>query len=142
MIIFIILCIIIFIHITYILRNYIKKPCLIQKDEFKNRPILIEINTNSFSLTKDFMKANIDVTVKINTNKSKIDSQTKNILTNLLEKSICEVVKEVDLKTLCNNKKKFCNEVLNSVQEKINEFDMKILSFNLQSIQNEKGLLL
>ncbi|HBI60263.1 MAG TPA: flotillin family protein [Lachnospiraceae bacterium] len=146
-------------------RAGLKIPFLERKDELIMRQISVDIKTNGYVPTKDFIGVNIDAIAKIAVDYEKpLDGKStrelspgialamKNFL-NMDEKQIIqaladslqgnmrEIIGTVELKELCTNRKKFGDEVQSKAQLDMSALGIKIVSCNIQRIEDERGLI-
>lgn len=132
----------------------IKIPYLERKDNLVVKQISIDIKTNGFIPTKDFIGVDIDAIakVRVNTDQAGIKLAMKNFLnmkeeqiaqalTDSLQGNMREIIGTVELKELCTDRKKFGDEVQNKAQQDMNALGISIISCNIQKIEDEKGLI-
>lgn len=132
----------------------IKIPYLERKDNLIIKQISIDIKTNGFIPTKDFIGVDIDAIakVRVNTDEEGIQLAMKNFLnmeeneiaqalTDSLQGNMREIIGTVELKELCTDRKKFGDEVQNKAQQDMNALGISIISCNIQKIEDEKGLI-
>lgn len=135
-------------------RAGIKIPYLERKDNLIVKQISIDIKTNGFIPTKDFIGVDIDAIakVRVNTDREGIQLAMKNFLnmkeeqialalTDSLQGNMREIIGTVELKELCTDRKKFGDEVQNKAQQDMNALGISIISCNIQKIEDEKGLI-
>ncbi len=135
-------------------RAGIKIPFLERKDALLLKQITVDIKTNGYIPTQDFIGVDIDAVAKVRvmTDKDGIKLAMKNFL-NMSEDKICqaltdslqgnmrEIIGTVDLRVLCTDRKKFGDEVQEKAQADMNALGIKIISCNIQKIEDEKGLI-
>lgn len=155
----------------------IKIPFLDKKDELLLKQISVDIKTNGYIPTKDFIGVDIDAIAKVriltyadvtvdkdgnhipgtredmHVTKEMVQAAMKNFL-NMEENEICsalqdslqgnmrEIIGTQDLKSLCNDRKKFGDEVQEKAQKDMNELGIWIVSCNIQKLTDEKELIL
>lgn len=135
-------------------RAGIKIPYLERKDNLIVKQISIDIKTNGYIPTKDFIGVDIDAIakVRVNTDREGIQLAMKNFLnmkedqialalTDSLQGNMREIIGTVELKELCTDRKKFGDEVQNKAQQDMNALGISIISCNIQKIEDEKGLI-
>ena len=135
-------------------RAGIKIPYLERKDNLIVKQISIDIKTNGYIPTKDFIGVDIDAIakVRVNTDQEGIQLAMKNFLnmkedqialalTDSLQGNMREIIGTVELKELCTDRKKFGDEVQNKAQQDMNALGISIISCNIQKIEDEKGLI-
>ncbi|MCQ2537678.1 MAG: flotillin family protein [Lachnospiraceae bacterium] len=135
-------------------RAGIKIPFIERKDTLLLKQITVDIKTNGYIPTQDFIGVDIDAVAKVRimTDKEGIKLAMKNFL-NLSEDKICaaltdslqgnmrEIIGTVDLRVLCTDRKKFGDEVQMKAQMDMNALGIEIISCNIQKIEDEKGLI-
>ena len=135
-------------------RAGIKFPFLERKDTLILKQISIDIKTNGYVPTLDFIGVDIDAVAKVRlkTDPDGIKIAMKNFL-NLSEASIAEaltdslqgnmreIIGTVKLKELNTDRKKFGDEVQEKAQTDMNALGVEIISCNIQKIEDEKGLI-
>lgn len=145
-------------------RAGIKIPFLERKDELILRQISIDIKTNGFIPTKDFIGVDIDAVAKVRVlTKSDISEERgltehmvraamKNFLnmkeedisfalTDSLQGNMREIIGTQSLKDLCSNRKAFGDEVQEKAQKDMNALGIWIESCNIQRIEDENNLI-
>ena len=136
-------------------RAGIKFPFLERKDTLLLKQISIDIKTNGYVPTLDFIGVDIDAVakVRVKTDPEGIKIAMKNFL-NMDEKSIMaaltdslqgnmrEIIGTVKLKELNTDRKKFGDEVQEKAQKDMNALGIEIISCNIQKIEDEKGLII
>lgn len=136
-------------------RAGIKFPFLERKDTLMLKQISIDIKTNGYVPTLDFIGVDIDAVakVRVKTDPEGIKIAMKNFL-NMDEKSIVcaltdslqgnmrEIIGTVKLKELNTDRKKFGDEVQEKAQKDMNALGIEIISCNIQKIEDEKGLII
>ncbi len=135
-------------------RAGIKVPFFERKDVLLVKQVSVDIKTNGYIPTQDFIGVDIDAVAKIrvNTDPEGMKLAMKNFL-NMREEEICaaltdslqgnmrEIIGTVKLKELCNDRKKFGDEVQEKAQKDMNALGVEIISCNIQRIEDEKGLI-
>ena len=135
-------------------RAGIKVPFLERKDNLIVKQISVDIKTNGYVPTLDFIGVDIDAVAKIrvNTDPEGIKLAMKNFLnmhedqiitalTDSLQGNMREIIGTVKLKELCTDRKKFGDEVQEKAQKDMNALGIEIISCNIQRIEDEKGLI-
>lgn len=136
-------------------RAGIKWPFLEQKDSLILKQISIDIKTNGYIPTQDFIGVDIDAIAKIRvrTDPEGIklamknflnmkEEQIINSLTDSLQGNMREIIGTQKLKELCTDRKNFGDEVQNKAQFDMNALGIEIISCNIQKIDDEKGLII
>lgn len=145
-------------------RAGIKVPFFERKDELILKQISIDIKTNGYIPTKDFIGVDIDAVAKIrvltykDVNPEKgitedmalaamknflnmKEDQIKNSLTDSLQGNMREIIGTQTLKLLCNDRKTFGDEVQSKAQKDMNALGIWIESCNIQKIEDENNLI-
>ncbi len=135
-------------------RAGIKIPFLERKDNLLVKQISIDIKTNGYIPTQDFIGVDIDAVakVRVNTDPEGISLAMKNFLnmdeesiaralTDSLQGNMREIIGTVKLKELCTDRKRFGDEVQNKAQMDMKALGIDIISCNIQKIEDEKGLI-
>ena len=135
-------------------RAGIKLPFLERKDTLVLKQISIDIKTNGYVPTLDFIGVDIDAVAKIRlkTDPEGIKIAMKNFLnmseetiatalTDSLQGNMREIIGTVKLKELNTDRKKFGDEVQEKAQTDMNALGVEIISCNIQKIEDEKGLI-
>ncbi|MBR5949641.1 MAG: flotillin family protein, partial [Clostridia bacterium] len=135
-------------------RSGIKLPFLERKDALVLKQISIDIKTNGYVPTLDFIGVDIDAVAKVRlkTDPEGIKIAMKNFLnmseaaiaealTDSLQGNMREIIGTVKLKELNTDRKKFGDEVQEKAQTDMNALGVEIISCNIQKIEDEKGLI-
>ena len=135
-------------------RAGIKLPYFERKDTLVLKQISIDIKTNGYVPTLDFIGVDIDAVAKIRlkTDPEGIKIAMKNFLnmsetdiatalTDSLQGNMREIIGTVRLKELNTDRKKFGDEVQEKAQTDMNALGVEIISCNIQKIEDEKGLI-
>ena len=136
-------------------RAVVKIPFFERKDELIVKQISVDIKTNGYIPTLDFIGVDIDAVAKIRviTEDAGIKLAMKNFLnmkeqkiiealTDSLQGNMREIIGTVKLKELCTDRKKFGDEVQAKAQNDMKALGIEIISCNIQRIDDEKGLIL
>ena len=136
-------------------RAGIKFPFLERKDTLVLKQVSIDIKTNGYVPTLDFIGVDIDAVakVRVKTDPEGIRIAMKNFLnmdersiiaalTDSLQGNMREIIGTVKLKELNTDRKKFGDEVQEKAQKDMNALGIEIISCNIQKIEDEKGLIL
>ena len=135
-------------------RAGIKFPFFERKDTLVLKQISIDIKTNGYVPTLDFIGVDIDAVAKVRlkTDPEGIKIAMKNFLnmsedsiaaalTDSLQGNMREIIGTVRLKELNTDRKKFGDEVQEKAQTDMNALGVEIISCNIQKIEDEKGLI-
>jgi flotillin len=136
-------------------RAGVKFPFLERKDTLVLKQISIDIKTNGYVPTLDFIGVDIDAVakVRVKTDPEGIKVAMKNFLnmdeptiiralTDSLHGNMREIIGTVKLKELNTDRKKFGDEVQEKAQKDRNALGIEIISCNIQKIEDEKGLII
>ncbi len=136
-------------------RASVKLPFLERKDTLVLKQISIDIKTNGYVPTLDFIGVDIDAVakVRVKTDPEGIKIAMKNFLnmnedliarslTDSLQGNMREIIGTVRLKELNTDRKKFGDEVQEKAQTDMNALGVEIISCNIQKIEDEKGLII
>ena len=132
----------------------LKIPFLERLDKVYLGQITVDVNTEDSVPTNDFINVKVDAIAKVrvkpdtdgirlagknflNMNTQQISSELKGTL----QGNMREIVGTLDLKTLNTNREDFSKKVLESAAPDMDKLGIEILSFNIQSITDEKGLI-
>ena len=135
-------------------RAGVKVPFFERKDQLIVKQISVDIKTNGYVPTLDFIGVNIDAVAKVRvmTDREGIEKAMKNFLnmnedkiiaalTDSLQGNMREIIGTVKLKELCTDRKKFGDEIQAKAQVDMNALGIEIISCNIQEIRDEKGLI-
>ena len=135
-------------------RAGVKLPFFERKDTLVLKQISIDIKTNGYVPTLDFIGVDIDAVakVRVKTDPEGISIAMKNFLnmdersiisalTDSLQGNMREIIGTVKLKELNTDRKKFGDEVQEKAQKDMNALGIEIISCNIQKIEDEKGLI-
>ena len=136
-------------------RAGIKIPFLERKDNLIVKQISVDIKTNGYIPTLDFIGVDIDAIAKIRVRtdpdgirlamKNFLNMKEENFVTALtdsLQGNMREIIGTVCLKELCTDRKKFGDEVQQKAQADMAALGIEIISCNIQRIDDENKLIL
>ncbi|MBR4768756.1 MAG: flotillin family protein [Lachnospiraceae bacterium] len=136
-------------------RAGVRFPFFERKDTLVLKQISIDIKTNGYVPTLDFIGVDIDAVakVRVKTDEEGIKLAMKNFLnmteaqiiealTDSLQGNMREIIGTVKLKELNTDRKKFGDEVQSKAQTDMNALGIEIISCNIQRIEDEKGLII
>lgn len=135
-------------------RAGIRIPFFEKKDTLLAKQISVDIKTNGYIPTQDFIGVDIDAVAKIclKTDPDGILLASKNFL-NMDEDEIADALKDslqgnmreiigtITLKEICNDRKKFGDEVQEKAQKDMDALGIQIISCNIQRVEDEKNLI-
>ena len=142
----------------------IKIPFLERKDELTLKQISIDIKTNGYIPTRDFIGVDIDAVAKVRVLTYKDvnpergiteemanaamknflnmkEDQIRSQLTDSLQGNMREIIGTQTLKNLCQDRKTFGDEVQAKAQKDMNALGIWIESCNIQKIEDENNLI-
>lgn len=139
-------------------RAGIKIPFLERKDKLSVKQIKVDIKTDGYVPTQDFIGVDIDAVALVRVSTKADDPEhglflaMKNFLnmdeddisaalTESLQGNMREIIGTVTLKELCNDKKKFGDELQSKAQMDMSSLGIEILSCNIQKVTDEQGLI-
>ena len=135
-------------------RAGVRIPFLERKDVLLLRQISVDIKTNGYIPTQDFIGVDIDAVAKIRlkSDPEGIQLAMKNFLnmdeeditraiTDSLQGNMREIVGTISLRELCNDRKKFGDEIQSKAQMDMDNLGIQIISCNIQKIVDEQDLI-
>jgi len=135
-------------------RAGIKIPFLERKDTLLLKQIAIDIKSEGFIPTQDFIGVDVDAVakIKIMTDSEGIKLAQRNFL-NMNEEEIIhalvdslqgnmrEIIGTITLKEICNDRKRFGDEVQAKAQKDMNALGVEIISCNIQRVTDKENLI-
>lgn len=132
-----------------------KIPVLERVDWLDIGQITIDIDTNGFIPTQDFINVKVDAVVQATINADEpelLQTAMRNFLNKDLAEikemtfqsllgNLREIIGTMDLKTICQDKATFSQRVKDSAQDDMNSIGIKILSFNVQQVIDKENLI-
>jgi flotillin len=135
-------------------RAGLKMPFFERKDELLIKQISIDIKTDGYVPTADFIGVNIDAVAKVRVMSegegvklamknflNMREQQIADSLVDSLQGNMREIIGTITLKDLCNDRKKFGDEVQQKAQEDMKRLGIEIISCNVQHVTDEKDLI-
>lgn len=135
-------------------RAGIRIPFLDRKDELILQQISIDIKTNGYIPTLDFIGVDIDAIAKIqiDTSEEGMKLAVKNFLnmteadiirslTDSLQGNMREIIGTMTLKEISNDRKKFGDQIQEKAQNDMKALGIKIVSCNVQKVTDENNLI-
>ena len=133
----------------------LKLPFFERKDELLIKQISIDIKTDDYVPTLDFIGVNIDAVakVKIRTDEEGMQLAMKNFLNmkepqimealvDSLQGNMREIIGTISLKELCNDRKSFGDQVQEKAQVDMNRLGIEIISCNIQHVEDQNDLII
>jgi len=131
-----------------------KLPFFERKDELLLKQISIDIKTDDFVPTLDFIGVNIDAVAKVRVMTDPeglqramtnfLNMKEDRIITALvdsLQGNMREIIGTVTLKELCNDRKIFGDQVQEKAQKDMNSLGIEIISCNIQHVIDQNDLI-
>lgn len=131
-----------------------KIPFLERVDELRIGQIDVDIVTEDYIPTKDFINIKVDAIAQISVDCSELQiqlamknflnrkqSEIRDTISKSLQGNLREIIGTMSLKDICQNKAQFSTEVKTNAEEDMAELGIKILSFNVQNINDKDGLI-
>ena len=140
-------------------RAGVRIPFFERLDKLLVRQISIDIKTNGFVPTLDFIGVDIDAVAKVRVKTEGKDGEGDGIqkamrnflnmnetqiiaaLTDSLQGNMREIIGTVSLKELCTDRKKFGDEIQSKAQQDMSALGIEIISCNIQKITDERDLI-
>lgn len=135
-------------------KSGIRIPFLERKDKLIAKQISVDIKTSGAIPTSDYIGVDVDAVAKIQikTDEDGIklamqnflnmsEEQIIDALTDSLQGNMREIIGTITLKDICNDRKKFGDEVQDKAQKDMNALGIQILSCNIQRVEDENGLI-
>lgn len=129
-------------------------PFLERKDVLLLKQITIDIKTNGYVPTRDFIGVDIDAVAKVRIMDSDagLALAAKNFLnmtepeiivalTDSLQGNMREIIGTINLKELNTDRKMFGDQVQEKAQIDMNALGIEIISCNIQKVEDENGLI-
>lgn len=133
----------------------IRIPFFERVDSLTIKQISVDIKTNGYVPTNDYIGVDIDAIakVRIKTDREGIALAQKNFLnmgeehiimalTDSLQGNMREIIGTVKLQDLCTNRKAFGDQVQEKAQNDMAALGIEIISCNIQKIKDEKDLII
>ena len=131
-----------------------KIPFLERVDRMGIGQIDIDIETEDYIPTKDFINIQVDAIAQVAVDTSsenieiamrnflnKSSDEVRNTITKSLQGNLREIIGTMELKDICQNKAEFSEQVKSNAKEDIAQLGICILSFNVQNIKDKDGLI-
>lgn len=132
----------------------IKIPFLERKDTLLLKQMSVDIKTNGYVPTLDFIGVDVDAVAKIAIKRDEAgmniamqnflnmtEEEIVSCLTDSLQGNMREIVGTITLKNLVNDRTKFGDEVQTKAQKDMDRLGIEIISCNIQRLDDEKGLI-
>lgn len=135
-------------------RSGVKLPYFERKDTLILKQISVDIKTNGYIPTLDFIGVNVDAIakIKVKTDEEGMATAMKNFLnmseqqiihalTDSLQGNMREIIGTIPLQAICNERKQFGDQVQEKAQKDMNALGIEIISCNIQKAEDENGLI-
>ena len=135
-------------------RAGIRIPFLERVDKLIVRQISIDIKSEGYIPTNDFIGVDVDAVakVRVKTDPEGIQLAMKNFLNmreadfscaiaDSLQGNMREIIGTISLKEICNDRKKFGDEVQSKAQTDMSALGIEIISCNIQRVTDENSLI-
>ena len=135
-------------------RAGVKIPFFERVDKLIVRQISIDIKSEGYIPTQDFIGVDVDAVAKVRvmTDPEGIQLAMKNFLNmteedfnraivDSLQGNMREIIGTITLKEICNDRKKFGDEVQAKAQTDMNALGIQIISCNIQRVTDENSLI-
>ncbi len=135
-------------------RAGVRIPFLERVDKLIVRQISIDIKSGGYIPTQDFIGVDVDAVAKIRvmTDPDGISKAMRNFLNmnprdfeaaivDSLQGNMREIIGTITLKEICNDRKKFGDEVQSKAQTDMNALGIEIISCNIQRVTDERELI-
>ena len=135
-------------------RAGIRVPFLERLDKLSLRQVTIDIKTEGFIPTLDFINIQVDAVAKVRVSveadmiklamKNFLNKKPEEIILDLqdsLQGNMREIIGTLDLKTICNNRDEFGNQVQDKAMVDMHKLGIEIISCNIQNVEDESGLI-
>lgn len=132
----------------------IRIPFLERKDTLIVKQISVDIKTNGAIPTADFIGVDVDAVAKIKIKTDPVgiqkamsnflnmsENQIVEALTDSLQGNMREIIGTIPLKEICNDRKRFGDEVQEKAQTDMNALGIEIISCNIQRVEDENDLI-
>jgi len=133
----------------------IRIPFFERKDILIAKQISVDIKTNGYIPTLDFIGVDVDAIAKIALDVDSAEGillsqknflnmnemQIREALTDSLQGNMREIIGTISLKEICNNRQKFGDQVQEKAQRDMNALGVKIISCNIQRVTDENELI-
>ena len=136
-------------------RAGVRVPFLERVDKLIVRQISVDIKSDGYIPTLDFIGVDVDAVakVRVRTDEEGIQLAMRNFLnitdargfeqaiSDSLQGNMREIIGTISLKDICNDRKKFGDEIQSKAQVDMNALGIEIISCNIQRVTDEKGLI-
>ena len=132
-----------------------KVPFFERVDWLEVGQININVVTEDYIPTKDFINIKVDaiaqVAMEVSNNQvsavamrnflNRKADDVRSMITESLQGNLREIIGTMDVKSICQDKAKFSQEVKQNAEQDMKELGIRILSFNVQNVNDKDGLI-
>ena len=132
-----------------------KVPFFERVDWLEVGQININVVTEDYIPTKDFINIKVDAIAQVamEVSNSQVSAvamrnflnrkadDVRSMITESLQGNLREIIGTMDLKSICQDKAKFSQEVKQNAEQDMKELGIRILSFNVQNVNDKDGLI-
>lgn len=139
---------------TVIGKSSIRIPGLERVDKLYLGLITVDVKTGTYVPTNEFVNVKVDsvVTLKIGSDPEMLSLAGQNFLnykpdeivdkiTDVLEGNIREIIGQMELKDMIQDRKEFANKVQDNVVPDLASMGLELITFNVQSFEDENGII-
>lgn len=112
----------------------------------------VDVNTSEDVPTNDYINIKADAIAKVQIDEEVLDKASKNFLNkpsstiadeikDVLEGNLREIIGQLKIEEIVQNRKEFNNKVQENVSPDLKEMGLKIISFTIQNFQEERGII-
>lgn len=136
-------------------KGWDKIPFFERKDELTLSQVSINVDTEAYIPTQDFINIKVDAVVKVQVdteNPENMKRAMRNFLNrtpeqiirelqDTLQGNMREIIGTMELKAICNDREKFGNQVQEKAAQDMSKLGMVIIACNIQNISDKSGLI-
>lgn len=135
-------------------RAGIRIPFLERIDKLSLKQVTVDIKTNGYIPTLDFINIQVDAVakVRVSTEPDLLEKAMKNFLNkdsddiikdlqDSLQGNMREIVGTISLRDICNNREEFGNQVQKKASVDMSNLGIEIISCNIQNVEDESDLI-
>lgn len=132
----------------------IRLPFLERLDKLSLRMMSVDVKTNSYVPTAEYINITVDAAVKlkIGTEREMVTVAAQNFLNqkneyiiaqvqDVLEGNMREIIGQMRLEEMVTNRKAFAEKVQENAVPDLNRMGLEIISFNVQSFSDQNGVI-
>ena len=139
---------------TIIGKATIRIPGLERVDKLYLGLMTVDVKTGTYVPTNEFVNVKVDsvVTLKVSSQTEMLNLAGQNFLnyrpeeivekvTDVLEGNIREIIGQMELKDMIQDRKEFANKVQDNVVPDLASMGLELITFNVQSFEDENGII-